>query len=429
MRVLVYPNTSEIGGSQLNAVELAGAVRDRGHDVLVLAEDGPLLERVAQLGLERVPLAPRSRRPSPAVMRQLCGLVASRGIDVVHGYEWPPALEAFFGPRLRHGTPCVTTVMSMAVAPFVPGTAPLVVGTAQIRAAAQPGRRAPTVLIEPPVDVEFNRPGPPPPDSRAGLGVSRDSELVVVVSRLAAELKLEGLLTAMDLVGDLAPTRDVQLLIVGDGPARDAVAVRAQQVNERAGRAAVVLAGALADPRSAYAVADVVLGMGGSALRAMAFAKPVVVQGERGYFKLLSPETVSAFLDQGWYGVGDGTGGPQRLAAILTELLDSPIRRDELGAYARRLVVDRFSLVQAAAVQEAVYVDALAGSTDRTHLVEDIVRTSVRFAGYKIKVKAARLRGAAPADDSNALAVVHRLPAKPEALAVPLRKPTEREPR
>jgi hypothetical protein len=32
VRVLVYPHTMEIGGCQLNAVETAGALRERGHD-------------------------------------------------------------------------------------------------------------------------------------------------------------------------------------------------------------------------------------------------------------------------------------------------------------------------------------------------------------------------------------------------------------
>lgn len=427
MRVLVYPNTSEIGGSQLNAVELAGAVRDRGHDVLVLAEEGPLLERMAQLDLERVPLATRGRRPSPAVMQQMCRLVADRRIDVVHGYEWPPALEAFFGPRLRYGTPLVTTVMSMAVAPFVPRTAPLVVGTAQIRTRYAPGRRAPTVLIEPPVDVVFNRPGPPQYDVRREWGLRQDAALVVVVCRLAAELKLEGLLTAIDVIGALASSRDVQLLIVGDGPARDVVAARAEQVNQHAGRPVVVLTGALADPRPAYAAADIVVGMGGSALRAMAFAKPLVVQGERGFFELLSAETVSAFLERGWYGLGDGSGGSQRLAAILTDLLEHPRWRDELGAYSRWLVADRYSLVQAAAVQEAVYADVLETAVSRRHFVEDLALTCSQFARYKLRVKAARRRGTASADDFNASAVVH--PPGGAAAEVPdsLQPSTEKE--
>ena len=43
MKVLVYPHTMGIGGSQLNAVEIAGAVRDRGHDVTVVSRPGPLM--------------------------------------------------------------------------------------------------------------------------------------------------------------------------------------------------------------------------------------------------------------------------------------------------------------------------------------------------------------------------------------------------
>ena len=43
MKVLVYPHSMEVGGSQLNAVQVAGAVRDRGHEVIVISEPGPLV--------------------------------------------------------------------------------------------------------------------------------------------------------------------------------------------------------------------------------------------------------------------------------------------------------------------------------------------------------------------------------------------------
>src|SRR5205823_8238657 len=117
MRIIVYPHAMEIGGSQLNAVQLAGAVRDRGHDVLVLSEPGPLVDHVRALGLEHIAIPERRRRPSVGVIGTLNRLVAERAVDVVHGYEWPPAVEAFFGPRLRHGTAAVATVMSASVVP------------------------------------------------------------------------------------------------------------------------------------------------------------------------------------------------------------------------------------------------------------------------------------------------------------------------
>ena len=61
MRVLVYPHAMELGGSQLNAIELAAAVGNRGHQVIVLSEDGPLVEAVHRLGLEHVRLDPTVR--------------------------------------------------------------------------------------------------------------------------------------------------------------------------------------------------------------------------------------------------------------------------------------------------------------------------------------------------------------------------------
>jgi glycosyltransferase involved in cell wall biosynthesis len=404
VRILVYPHTMELGGSQLNAVELAAAVRDRGHDVLVVSEGGPLVSIVESLGLERIRLAggARRRRPSTVVTRQLIELVRRRHVDIVHGYEWPPGVEAYFGPRLRLGTPAVCTVMSMAVAPFLPRNLPLVVGTADIRdRALADGFRA-VELIEPPVDVTANRPEVDPGDFRASYGLAADVPLVVAVCRLVPELKLEGLLAATSAVAELnAAGTPCQLAIVGDGPSRAVLAEAAAAANGIAGGTVVVLTGQLSDPRPAYSAADVMLGMGGSALRGMAFGKPLVVQGERGYWKLLTPDTAPEFLAQGWYGIGSGVDGEPVVAGILRELLADPGTRAKLGQYARELVVKRFSLDHAAATQEAVYRRALAGT--RVPPPVDLARSAAGVVAYKARRKLARLRGTAHTDDFNAV--------------------------
>ncbi|HSV66369.1 MAG TPA: glycosyltransferase family 4 protein [Mycobacteriales bacterium] len=403
MRVLVYPHAMELGGSQLNAIELAAAVRDRGHDVWVVAEDGPLVSTVEGLGLERIPLrvGASRRRPSSAVARQLIEVARRRGVGVVHGYEWPPGIEAFFGPRLRLGTPAVCTVMSMSVAPFLPRGLPLVVGTADLRDRARADGFRQVTLIEPPVDVRANSPsaaGVDPAAFRARHGLDPALPLVVAVCRLVPELKLEGLLAAVEAVGRLnAGGTRCQLAIVGDGPSRPVLAERAREV----GGGATVLTGQLADPRPAYAAADVMLGMGGSALRGMAFGTPLVVQGERGFWELLTPGSAARFLAQGWYGVGSGGDGAATLAGILRGLLADPGERDRLGRYARELVVDRFSLEHAAGVQEAVYAAATGGQ--RRLPAADAVRSAVGVGSYKVRRKVARLRGTARTDDFNAV--------------------------
>ena len=159
---------------------------------------------------------------------------------------------------------------------------------------------------------------------------------------------------------------NVQLAVVGDGPARREVEEAAEAANKRAGRRVVVLTGQLADPRPAYSAADVILGMGGSALRGMAFGKPLVVQGERGFWELLTPDSASVFLRDGWYGVGsavDGrASGASKLRQILQRLLDNPDRITQLGDYGRGLVIERFSIDHAAAVQEDLYARAVDAS-------------------------------------------------------------------
>ena len=155
--------------------------------------------------------------------------------------------------------------------------------------------------------------------------------------------------------------RSLQLAVVGDGPAR-------QQVEERAAKANATArppgggadwseerpaAGLRRSRRDAWVWAA-------RCLRGLAFGKPLVVQGEGGFWQLLTPQSAPTFLDQGWYGLADDVpGGAGRLAAILAKLLADPELRLTLGRYGRQLVVERFSLERAAAVQEEVYLAAL----------------------------------------------------------------------
>ncbi len=404
LRVVVYPHTMEVGGSQLNALEIAAAVRDLGHEVLLYAPDGDLLPRALAMGLEHVPAASAPFHPSPTVTSDLVRLVRSRGVDVLHGYEWPPALEAVAVRAVHPGVAAVATVMSMAVPPFLPSSMPLVVGTRHLVDQAARTRRGPVQLIEPPVDTRADRPGVAGDDFRAAYPARPGTAQVVVVSRLAHELKLEGILTAIRAVGALARSRAVRLVVVGDGPAADEVRAAAEAANRAAGDEVVLLTGRLDDPRGAYDAADVCLGMGGSALRALAFAQPLVVQGERGFFELLTPDTVSSFLERGWYGVGSRTidEAADHLAAVLARLLDDPGRREDLGRYGRDLVVGRFGLERAAEVQVEVYRRALADRVGVGRTLAEGLASTVAVLGHKGRRRVQRLRGDVARDDFNA---------------------------
>jgi glycosyltransferase involved in cell wall biosynthesis len=170
-------------------------------------------------------------------------------------------------------------------------------------------------------------------------------------------------------------------VVIGDGPSYGALREHAEKVNAALGRRAVIMAGQLADPRPAYAAADIALGMGGSALRAMAFGKPLIVLGVGGFAEPFEPDTAAQFLTGGFFGEGAGEPSAQPLAGHIRRLAaDARLRRD-LGRLSRRTVVDRFSLTAAAGVLDDVYRRAVAIRPAR---VRDAVRVVAHHTASEV---------------------------------------------
>ena len=256
MRILISLLELSIGGSHINAIEIGSLIKQRGHEVIVYAPDGPLRERVAELGLEYVSAgAARPLRPSVAIVRSLNALVRQRKIDLIHAYEWLPTLEAGYGPYLRMGTPVLSTVYSVEVPPFVPRNLPMIVGYTQELDIERGRDRSRVYTVVCPVDTKANAPVADSGPARKRFGLRDDDLAAVVVSRLSAELKREGLLSAITAVGLVDPALNLRLLIVGDGRCREELQDAADAVNARLGLEAVTLTGPLMDPRDAYAAA------------------------------------------------------------------------------------------------------------------------------------------------------------------------------
>lgn len=413
MKIIVYPHDLNMGGSQLNAIELGAAMRDLGHEVIIFGRPGSLVSYIDELGLEFIEAPAPGKRPSLRIARALRDLSHERGIDVIHGYEWPPALEAVYASRIGAKAVPVATVMSMAIPPFIPLRVPLAVGTEQIADFERQQGRTQVALIEPPVDSVSNAP------DQAGdvAGFIRDHQLdadairLVVVTRLVPELKLEGILSAVRAMPaiDAATSSRVQLVIVGDGGARAQVEAESVKVNELLGRRAVVLTGQLADPRPAYAAADVMIGMGGSALRALAFAKPLIVQGENGFWRLLTPETLPEFLWGGWYGHGDGVELGEAAFASIADVIvsDAPLRA-ELGQFGRDLIEKRFALPNIARLQDEIYRRAVSDRPGGMRSAVADVQGLFRYAAYYVDKRVRRAMGREKTDDFNARPVAAR---------------------
>ena len=387
MRILVGLHHLGLGGSQLNAFDLALQMRSRGHDVGIFGvhpgEPGPMADRAEAAGLpvrltrHRLERTPRAMPFRSGVARALTAAVREHRAELVHAYEFPMILDAFQGPHRRLGVPLVGTVYAMEVPTWLPRYPPLVVGTQELVERAARFRDRP-VLIEPPVDTDADDQAAVDGGAfRAAHGLPRDALLAVVVSRLEPEMKAEGIFRAMRALALLDDDR-LCLAVVGDGPSHHDLAIEAERVNTALGRPAVVLTGRLDDPRPAYAAADIALGMGGSALRAMSFARPLIALGIGGFSRPVTPATVEHFFHEGFYGIGAGDLDAAPLAAQLAELAGDPELRARLGQWSRQLVLDRFSLKQAADTLEDTYARAVRDPVRRGRRHRESLRSAGR---------------------------------------------------
>lgn len=362
-RVLVCPHNFEIGGSQINALELAASVaQDPRFEVAVYAPGGVLAERARAAGLELHLTTLHESAPWIPRIAEIRRLTRELDIDLIHAYEWNVSIDAAYAGWLMD-RPIVSTVLSMEYPDYLPRDIPLILGTRELhRAAMAEGRDS--HLIEPPVDTDVFAPGSIGPEAiaaaRRECHAAPEQSLNVVVGRLAQQLKLDGLLALVDAMSIVSDSHDAVLAIVGDGPARPHVEAAAARVNQRAGREVIRLLGARSEPAPYYAAADLVVGMGSSALRAMAMGRPLLVQGERAFWRAATDASFATFAEQGWYGVGTGDNSAALCAdELLMMLSTTPATRVEWGRRGRELVVDRYSLTAATRDLIAVYDHAL----------------------------------------------------------------------
>jgi glycosyltransferase involved in cell wall biosynthesis len=346
MKILVFAQHLELGGTQVNAIELAAALRDvHGFEVVLFAGPGPMAKVVHEKGL-RLLLAPEATyHPSPVRIRALCSAVREERPDILHVWDWWQCLDAYYAVHLRRRIPMVVSDMMMGLTRLLPKNLPTTFGTPEVVDQAKAAGRGRVELMLPPVDVHLNAPNRVDSASfRRRYGIEDGDVTLVTVSRLAHWMKSESLLRTIDAVRTLGRDLPLRFVIVGEGTAQARLQQLADKVNNELKRSAVILAGALVDPRPAYAAADVVVGMGGSALRGMAFGKPVIIVGERSFSATLTPETAASFYYKGIYGVGCGDPSNSNLVAHIRRLANHPGQRSILGQFARQFVVQHFAL-------------------------------------------------------------------------------------
>jgi glycosyltransferase involved in cell wall biosynthesis len=397
-RVLVMLNGLTLGGTELNSVDFAWAVRKLGFDSLLVAERAPgkpkpLLDIAAARGL---PVAVIDRpRTTLAAARVMTELARRHRADLVHTYGWWNARPSFWGPCRLGRVPLVMTAYEMSLQPQIFPRASLIVGTGYQRddLAARPG---PVHLISPPVDLA--RDDAEMVQTRAFLTeheLPADHVRLVIVSRLAELMKARGVESAIRAVERLG-VPDVDLVVVGGGDAEARMRLLAGEVNARLGRRAIVMTGPLVDPRPAYAAADVVIGMGGSAARGLAFGKPLVAVGESGWSDSFTRDSAARIFRSSFWSDSPVDDAAGLLADNLAPLIRDVALRRALGAFGRGFAIANFGLEAMAERLATVYHEALGRPGRRQTWVADAVGDArlaglPAYAARRVPVRAPRL--------------------------------------
>ena len=368
-RVLVQLTSLGLGGTQINAVDFAVQIAGMGYESILIGPadtvpKGPSLYDVAK---ERNVELNSYVRPATVLSgaRQMFTLAKRYRADLLHVYGSWNYRPAWWGACTFGRRPLVLTVYEMSIDPLAPRHLPLIVGTNYLKEELR-HRRGSVRLISPPVDLIKD----------ATESVSRTALIkrlnldpknlrVVMVCRLDEEMKAAPVKYVIDAI-QLMQRKDVDMVIVGTGNAEARLKNVAEAANRNLGRKAIIFAGPMADPRIAYAAADVMVGMGGSAARTLAFGKPLIASGEAGWFRLFTPETSALLFDSSFWSPDEVACPVHDLAKMLAQLLDDARLRESLGEFGRSFAETHFGLPAMSSRLADTYTEALDTSGPTT---------------------------------------------------------------
>jgi glycosyltransferase involved in cell wall biosynthesis len=371
------------GGAEAAVHGLALGSRAAGYEVVVCCfVPGPVVEQLERDGIRVEAL--NLRRPSVLsvvpfvryVWRSFAGLqrvLTTRRVTLIHAHLPDSIMWAVILGALR-GIPVVATYHGPQVMPM--GRGRLDPRNALRRAAYRLAHRAcartiavseairdllshdygfareRTVLIPNPVNTARFASQPPDASLRRTLGLD-GCRVLTCVGRLVPGKGQRYLVEAFASLRD--KYRDVQLVLVGDGPERAALE---RQVQEHGLADRVLLLGGRNDVPALLALSTIFVlptfteGLPIAVVEAMAAAAPVVVTAIPGNIEVVGDERHGKLVPP---------GDAAALATAIASLLDDPAGAREMGRRGQAWVRARFDLPEVVSRTAAVYTEVLGG--------------------------------------------------------------------
>jgi glycosyltransferase involved in cell wall biosynthesis len=369
VRIALFAPLLSTGGTQRHLQQVL-ALLDPARfeaEVLTLRPGGEVEGELRAGGVKVRSIGVGAHLSSPGTLRAIVAtarLLRRSRIDVVHGYQWRPALMGALAGRLARVPLRLASKRSLTGDDPQAGRAwrhiarqvdTVIVNADALRVEGeQRGMRCRWVLLQNGVDTEHFRLPPADANARAALGLDPRRPVVGTIGRLEDRKGHDQLLRAAAAMLAGANGRRPQLVIVGDGPLRESLAGQAQTLGVAD---SVRFEGTVADVRPVLAAMDVFVlpsraeGMSNALMEAMAAARPVVATAVGGNTEVVT---------DGETGLLVPPADPEAIARAVDGLLRDPSRASELGAAARRFVTRHFGARARVAELERLYEERLA---------------------------------------------------------------------
>lgn len=371
VRVAMFTPALVTGGTQRHLQQVVERLDRRRFEPIVYAlkTGGEIAESLVQAGVE-VRFAPVQTRvvslATGRTIRRITAELRATRVQIVHGYQWRPALVGALAGRLA-GVPVVlASKRSLSgqvrterwawrvLGRFVDG---ITVNATAIRdEAVAHGVRSAWTVVRNGIDAAAftSTARPPTAAARRAIGLDPDRPVVGTIGRLERRKGHDDLLRAARHLHERAEGVAPQIVVVGDGPERNSLEKLASGLGLGDD---VRFTGTVADVRPWLAAMDVFVlpsleeGSPNAVLEAMASARPIVATRVGG---------IGELLEDGRTGWLVPPRNPTVLAGAIASVLNAPDEAARRGAAARDVVLEHYDVSCMVRAIESLWEDWLA---------------------------------------------------------------------
>lgn len=349
MNILLVTMEMNMGGAETHVLELAKALKSRGHNVFVVSAGGKLVDELKKNDIQHIyaPLKDKKINHIITSMKTIKRAIRINNIDVVHAHaRIPGAICGVVCKKTK--THFVTTVHGIYRLNFLLkrltnwGEKTLAVSQdIKDQVIKDYGLKEENVFVTVNgIDLSTYRKAEPPVISEVNLDEKKDK--IVHVSRIDQDTKevVSALVNISDEL-DNETKNGVQIIIIGGGNYFDELKAKTKEMKN-----VVLIKGPRIDINRLLNLGDLFVGASRCALEAMATELPVILTGNssngQGYLGILNSENLQDAINTNFTCRGMPKIEKEQLKKDIIKLLE--IKTSEMGAYNRSIIEKMYSV-------------------------------------------------------------------------------------